>query len=69
MDVQTLIEKAGTAVELANRLGVARTTVLDWRRIGSIPGNRVTQISAEFDIPVDLLLTMVQPAKRQREAV
>jgi hypothetical protein len=68
MDVQTLIEKAGGAAQLAARLNVARTTVLDWRRLGSIPGNRVSQISAELQMPADELLSLVQPPKPKVEA-
>lgn len=60
MDVQALIAKAGGTVALAGMLGVARTTVLDWRRTGLIPGNRIGQISAALDIPVDDLLPLVQ---------
>jgi hypothetical protein len=60
MDVQGLIDMAGGTVELAARLGVARTTVLDWKRFGRIPGNRVGQIALAFGIPADDLLPLVQ---------
>ena len=63
MDVQTIIEKAGGTAKLATRLKVARTTVLDWRRLGFIPGNRVAQISAELEIEPEALLPLVQPPK------
>ena len=68
MDVQTLIDKAGSVVDLATRLSVARTTVLDWKRTNNIPGNRVAQISEELDIPADQLLPLVQPPKPARAA-
>jgi hypothetical protein len=63
-----IIEKAGGAAKLAARLNVARTTVLDWKRLGSIPGNRVLQISAELQMPADELLSLVQPPKPKVEA-
>lgn len=63
MDVETLIVAAGGPAKLAKRLGVARTTVLDWRRSERIPGNRVAQIASEFKIPADDLLPIVQPPR------
>lgn len=68
MNVSTLIDRAGGVVELAQRLSVARTTVLDWRRTGMIPGNRVAQISAAFSIPADDLLPIVQPPRTSAAA-
>ena len=63
MDVQTLIDQAGGAVELARRLGIARTTVLDWKRTGTIPGNRVAQIAKEMELPADDVLPLVAAPK------
>ena len=63
MDVQTLIDSAGSPAKLGHKLGVARTTVLDWRKSGFIPGNRVAQISDVFRIPATDLLPLVQPPK------
>lgn len=68
MDIQSLIDEAGSVVGLADRLGVARTTVLDWKRTGLIPGNRVAQISREFEIPAEKLLPLVQAPKPGRPA-
>lgn len=58
--VDALIERAGGPAKLGQMLGVARTTVLDWRRTKTIPGNRVPQISAVFGISADDLLGIVQ---------
>lgn len=52
MDVQTIIDRAGGMQRLMARLGVARTTILDWKRLGTIPANRVAQIAAELRLPV-----------------
>lgn len=60
VDVAALIERAGGTVALSKRLGVARTTVLDWKRANTIPGSRVAQIAAEFGISADDLLPIVQ---------
>lgn len=53
MDVQTLITSAGGVAALAAKLGVARTTVIDWRRSKTIPANRVVQISQIMGVPID----------------
>jgi DNA-binding transcriptional regulator YdaS (Cro superfamily) len=66
MNVEALIERAGSTVLLAQRLGVARTTVLDWKRAGAIPGNRVSQIARALKIPPEKLLPLVQPPKHAR---
>jgi len=66
MDVQSLIDHAGGTAELASLLGVARTTVLDWKRDGLIPGSRLAQICSVFGIPPEELLPIVQPPRRGR---
>jgi hypothetical protein len=63
VDIQFLIDKAGGVMALAAKAGVARTTVLDWRKTGFIPGNRVATISAALKVPVKDVLTLVQPPK------
>lgn len=68
MDVQTLITKAGGVVQLAAKAGVARTTVLDWRKSGFIPGNRVSIISAALRLPIKDVLMLVQLPKSSRDA-
>ena len=61
--VQCLIDKAGGVVPLGKRLGVARTTVLDWRRTGTIPGSRLKQISREMGLaPCELLPIVHDPS-------
>jgi len=68
MDVEGIIERAGGAVELAKRLGVARTTVLDWRRDGMVPGARIAQIADEFDIPAAELARITYPPRGSGKA-
>lgn len=63
MDIQTLIDKAGGVPQLARLLGCGRTTVLDWRRTGTIPGHRVRQISEVLGIPITEVITLVASAK------
>jgi hypothetical protein len=64
MDIQTLIDRAGgTPQRLGDLLGVARTTVLDWKRNGCIPGTRVVQISMILGIPVSELIGLVGPPR------
>lgn len=63
MDVQTLIEAAGGLPELMAKLGVARTTVLDWKRTGNIPANRVAQISATLNLPLSEVVKLAPTPK------
>jgi len=44
MDIQSIINKAGSQSELARLLGVKRTTVWLWKKNGKIPQSRVWQI-------------------------
>ena len=69
MDVHGLIARAGGVQALAGRLGVARTTVIDWRVAGAIPGNRVSQIALALKIPPKQLLPLVRPPRGARLAV
>ncbi len=66
MNVQTLIELAGGVVALADRLGVARTTVIGWRQDDALPAIRVAQVSAEFHIPPAVVLKLVAAPKFRR---
>jgi hypothetical protein len=66
LSVNDLIEMAGGIIPLSLRLGVARTTIHDWKRLGVIPGMRIAQISSEMGVPAADLLPLVQgprPAK------
>jgi len=68
MDVERIIDLGGGAAEFAKRLGVARTTVLDWRKDGLIPGSRVGSISQLLDIPADQLVKLTYPPRGKRSA-
>ena len=68
MDVQTLIDKAGGRPKFQELIGVARTTVLDWERLGRIPANRVAQISQALDLPLaDVIRLAPEPPQRKVE--
>jgi len=54
MNIGTLISDAGGIRQLADRLGVNRTTVYDWIRNGCIPTDRVAQVAGEFGIALDV---------------
>lgn len=67
IDIETIIEKAGGVPRLMALLGVARTTVLDWRRTGFIPANRVGQISDALKLPLEVVQKLAQgPKTRSR---
>lgn len=69
IDVEALIEKAGGLPRLMTILGVARTTVLDWKRTGFIPANRVGQISDALGVPLkDVQKLAPKPKPKRRPA-
>ncbi len=69
MDVQTLIDAGGGVTKLAAKLGVSHSTVLDWKRGKTIPGNRVKQLSAVLDLPLDELVDLANlPRRKKAEA-
>lgn len=69
MDVQSLIDQAGGVGKLATLLGVAHNTVCDWKRTGLIPGNRVAQVCARLNLPVENVLKLARPPKSRPQAV
>ena len=50
MTIQDLIDRAGGIGKLADRLGVARASVYDWRRAGRIPLSRAIAIELKFHL-------------------
>jgi DNA invertase Pin-like site-specific DNA recombinase len=44
MNIEQIINKAGSQTELAKILGVKRTTVWLWKKNGKIPQSRVWQM-------------------------
>ena len=68
MDIQTLIDRAGGLPQFMARIGVARTTVLGWKQRGTIPGNRVAQISAATGLPVAEVVKLTPPPRSAARA-
>jgi hypothetical protein len=68
LSVEDLIDMAGGIIPLSQRLGVARTTVHDWKRLGVVPGSRIAQISRELNIPPAWLLGIIQPPRTMKAA-
>jgi hypothetical protein len=68
ISVDDLIDMAGGIVPLSLRLGVARTTIHDWKRLGVVPGTRIAQISREMAVPPDRLLPIVQAPRTAKAA-
>ena len=48
MDIQSIINKAGSQSELARMLGVKRTTVWLWKKNQQIPQSRIWQMKLHF---------------------
>lgn len=67
MDVQTLINRAGGEQRFRALFKVARTTVLDWKRTGFLPANRIAQISEALDVPLEEVIKLA-PEPRRRSA-
>jgi len=68
LTVDALIEMAGGIIPLGQRLGVARTTIYDWKRDGVIPGTRIGQISREFNLLADDLVPIAQGPRASKVA-
>lgn len=66
MDVQALIDKAGSEQKFAELCDAARTTVLDWKRTGLIPANRVAQISTALGVPLEDVIKLAPPPPSRR---
>lgn len=66
MDVNTLIQRAGSVTKLANMLGVAHNTVSDWKRSGFLPGNRIGQVKEVFRLEADDILGLIQPSANSK---
>lgn len=69
MDVQSLIDRAGSVGKLAAMLEVSHTTICEWKRNGFIPGTRVAQISLALRIGPEWLLPLVKPPRGAVAAV
>lgn len=69
MDVQTLIDKAGGEPQFQALCKVARTTVLDWKRTGFLPANRIAQISAALNVPLEEVIKLAPPPRQRASAV
>lgn len=65
MDVQKLIDKAGGEPQFQALCKVARTTVLDWKRTGLLPANRIAQISAALDVPLEEVIKLAPPPRQR----
>ena len=63
-DVESLIEEAGGVMALAAIAGVARTTVLDWRTKGYIPGVHAAVICEALKLAPGDVLKLLRPKNR-----
>lgn len=64
MDIHTLIDLAGGEPKFRAICDVARTTVLDWKRTGQLPANRIAQISAALNVPLEDLIKLTPQVSR-----
>jgi hypothetical protein len=63
VEVQTLIDRAGGVVRLAALTGLARTTIIGWRKSGSIPGWWVVTLGKALKLSTASLFELVPPPK------
>lgn len=55
MTISEIISAAGGVVRLARGVGVSHSAVIDWRRAGRIPANRVPAVSRITGVPRHVL--------------
>lgn len=65
MNVEQLIVLGGGVERLAQRLGVSRATIYDWRRNRRISAARLPQICKTLRIPPEELLRITQPPRKR----
>lgn len=66
MNVDAFLSNGGGVNAVAEKLGVDRSTVYDWKRNKAIPASRVAEVHAKFGIPVEVLLKLTKaPAIRK----
>lgn len=62
-DAEVIIERlkmavaAPTDLDLAQRLGLSRSTISNWRTRNSVPLGRLRPLCRKFGVPIDYLLT------------
>ena len=54
-------QRAGSQAELARRLGIKPTSIIDWRRAGQIPAERVLAVSRITGLSPHLLRADLYP--------
>jgi DNA-binding transcriptional regulator YdaS (Cro superfamily) len=54
-------QRAGSQAELARRLGIRPTSIIDWRRAGRIPAERVLEVSRVTGLSPHLLRPDIYP--------
>lgn len=62
MDIQTLIDRGGGVSRFAASLGVSHSTVCDWKRVGALPGARLSQVSRILGLPLEEVASLVRDA-------
>jgi DNA-binding transcriptional regulator YdaS (Cro superfamily) len=54
-------QRAGSQAELARRLGIKPTSIIDWRRAGRVPAERVLAVSRLTGLSPHLLRPDIYP--------
>lgn len=54
-------QRAGSQAELARRLGIRATSIIDWRRAGRIPAERVLDVARITGLSPHLLRADIYP--------
>jgi DNA-binding transcriptional regulator YdaS (Cro superfamily) len=53
--------RAGSQAELARKLGISAASIVDWRRVGRIPAERVLEVSRVTGLSPHLLRPDIYP--------
>ncbi len=65
MDVRTIITDAGGPDALADKLGIDRSTVYDWRRNDMFPSARLVELHQALGIGLDKLSGLTRQSVRR----
>ena len=68
MDVDTIIERGGGILAVAEKVGVDRATVYDWKRNKALPASRVAQIHTALGVDLAVLIGLTKPPAPRRAA-
>jgi len=68
MDIDTIIEQGGGVEAVAEKVGVDRASVYDWKRKKALPASRVARIHEVLGVDLAVLIGLTKPPAPRRAA-